>query len=98
MLAWKGLEQHGYGEHTQRLAYRWLLLIAENAANFHGTVPEKFDVVARTHRVFAEYGNVNTEFAYIATEGFGWMNASFLVGLSLLSPDQRRQLSRLQPL
>lgn len=92
MLAWAGLKQHGFVEDAQRLAYRWLLLIAESSADFHGTVPEKFDVVARTHRVFAEYGNVNTEFDYIATEGFGWMNASFLVGLTVLSPAQRDKL------
>lgn len=97
MLAWAGLSQHGFDAHAQRLAYRWLLLIAENAANYHGTVPEKFDVVGRTHRVFAEYGNVNTEFAYIAKEGFGWMNASFLVGLDLLTPQQRIELEKLQP-
>lgn len=97
MLAWTGLLQHGFIQDAQRLAYRWLLLIAENAANFHGTVPEKFDVVARSHRVFAEYGNVGTEFSYIATEGFGWMNASFLVGLDVLSPEQRALLTALKP-
>ena len=97
MLAWRGLQHHGFTKEAQRLAYRWLLLIAENAANFHGTVPEKFDVVARSHRVFAEYGNVNTEFSYIATEGFGWMNASFVVGQSVLTPEQRSSLRGLTP-
>jgi alpha,alpha-trehalase len=97
MLAWVGLQQHGFTEDAQRLAYRWLLLIAENAANFHGTVPEKFDVMARSHRVFAEYGNVGTEFSYIATEGFGWMNASFLVGLDVLTPEQHAFLTALRP-
>ncbi len=98
VLAWAGLQQHGFERDAQRLAYRWLLLIAESAANFHGTVPEKFDVVNRTHQVFAEYGNVNTEFSYIAKEGFGWMNASFLVGLKILTPDQREKLNALTPL
>ncbi len=97
MLAWRGLQHHGFTKEAQRLAYRWLLLIAENAANFHGTVPEKFDVVARSHRVFAEYGNVNTEFSYIATEGFGWMNASFVVGQSVLTAEQRSSLRGLTP-
>ncbi len=97
MIAWAGLQQHGFERDAQRLAYRWLLLIAESAANFHGTVPEKFDVVNRTHQVFAEYGNVNTEFSYIAKEGFGWMNASFLVGLKVLSPEQREKLYSLTP-
>lgn len=97
MLAWVGLQQHGFNEDAQRLAYRWLLLIAENAANFHGTVPEKFDVMARSHRVFAEYGNVGTEFSYIAPEGFGWMNASFIVGLDVLTPEQHAFLTALKP-
>jgi alpha,alpha-trehalase len=47
--------------------------------------------------VFVEYGNVGTKFAYIATEGFGWMNASFEVGLTYLSPDQLKGLAQLIP-
>ena len=41
------------------------------------------------HAVFAEYGNVGTEFDYIAGEGFGWMNASFQVGAKRLSAAER---------
>jgi alpha,alpha-trehalase len=96
MLAWIGLRQFGFEHDARRLAYRWLSTIVENAANYHGTVPEKFDVVRRSHRVFQEYGNVNTEFSYIASEGFGWMNASFVVGLNLLGPSERRALSELR--
>ncbi|HET7292441.1 MAG TPA: trehalase family glycosidase [Vicinamibacteria bacterium] len=98
MLAWQGLLDYGYGEVAQRLAYRWLLMIATNAADYNGTVPEKYDVVNRTHQVFAEYGNVGTEFDYITKEGFGWMNASYQVGLSLLTPEQRSRLEGLEPL
>jgi alpha,alpha-trehalase len=47
--------------------------------------------------VFVEYGNVGTKFAYIATEGFGWMNASFEVGMNYLSPAQLADLHRLKP-
>jgi alpha,alpha-trehalase len=97
MLAWVGLERAGFRADAQRLAYRWLYTIVKNAASFHGTVPEKFDVVARSHAVFQEYGNVNTDFAYIADEGFGWMNASFVVGWQLLSPDHRERLRALVP-
>ena len=93
MLAWVGLRQFGFELDARRLAYRWLGTIVENAANYHGTVPEKFDVVQRSHRVFQEYGNVNTDFSYIASEGFGWMNASFVVGLALLEPTERRALA-----
>jgi alpha,alpha-trehalase len=97
MLAWAGLRSAGFPEDAERLAYRWLYTIARNAADYHGTVPEKFDVERRSHAVFQEYGNVNTEFAYIAEEGFGWMNASFLVGLSELGPRHRRALDALEP-
>ena len=97
MLAWRGLVDYGHPGVAQRLAYRWLLMIAENAADHNGTVPEKYDVVNRTHQVFVEYGNVGTEFDYITREGFGWMNASFQVGLALLTPQQRGKLEALAP-
>ena len=96
MLAWRGLLDYGYREAAQRLAYRWLLLITRNAADYNGTVPEKYDVVNCTHQVFVEYGNVGTEFDYITKEGFGWMNASYQVGLRLLSPEQRKGLEALE--
>ena len=72
-------------------------MITQNAADYNGTIPEKFDVVNLTHRVFVEYGNVGTEFDYITREGFGWMNASYQVGLALLTPDQRARLEALAP-
>jgi alpha,alpha-trehalase len=97
MLAWVGLDQAGFSADAERLAYRWLFTIVKNAASFHGTVPEKFDVVARSHAVFQEYGNVNTEFSYIADEGFGWMNASFVVGWRRLGPELREALKALVP-
>jgi alpha,alpha-trehalase len=62
-------------------------MITKNAVNYNGTIPEKYDVVSATHKVFAEYGNVGTNFEYITHEGFGWMNGSYLYGLSLL-PDK----------
>jgi len=51
-------------------------MITKNAVNYNGTIPEKYDVVIATHKVFVEYGNVGTDFEYITREGFGWMNAS----------------------
>jgi alpha,alpha-trehalase len=94
MLAWAGLEAHGFHEDAQRLASSWLYTVLANVIDYNGTIPEKYDVVERTHAVFAEYGNVGTEFDYITGEGFGWMNASFQVGLGLLSPAERRQLEQ----
>lgn len=97
MLAWQGLMNYGFDDVAHRLIYRWLYTITRNAADYNGTIPEKFDVVGRSHRVFAEYGNVGTKFAYITTEGFGWMNASYQVGLKLLPLDLRNKLEQLIP-
>jgi alpha,alpha-trehalase len=88
MLAWQGLIDYGFDDVAHRLIYRW---------DYNGTIPEKFDVVNRSHRVFAEYGNVGTEFSYITREGFGWMNASYQVGLKLLPLDLRKKLQQLIP-
>lgn len=92
ILAWQGLIDYGYESVARRLAYRWLHMITRNAADYNGTIPEKYDVVSQTHDVFVEYGNVGTEFDYITREGFGWMNASYQVGLSLLGDDLRAAL------
>jgi alpha,alpha-trehalase len=92
MLAWQGLIDYGYESVAHRLAYRWLYMITKNAADYNGTIPEKYDVVHRTHDVFIEYGNVGTEFDYITREGFGWMNASYQLGRSLLPDDLRATL------
>jgi alpha,alpha-trehalase len=97
MLAWAGFTNYGYEEVAQRLSYRWLYTITRNAVDYNGTVPEKLDVVKRSHKVFAEYGNVGTEFEYISMEGFGWMNASYQVGLTYLSPELAVQLNSLIP-
>src|SRR5262245_8902433 len=97
MLAWAGLSNYGYDGIAQRLSYRWLYTVTRNAVDYNGTVPEKLDVVKRSHEVFAEYGNVGTEFQYIPKEGFGWMNASYQVGLTYLPPDLGIRLNSLIP-
>jgi alpha,alpha-trehalase len=97
MLAWQGFKNYGLDADAGRLAYRWLCTIVKNAHDFNGTIPEKYNVVTGSHDVFVEYGNVGTKFAYIATEGFGWMNASFEVGMNFLSPSQLVDLRLLIP-
>ncbi len=97
MLAWQGLINYGYDDIAHRLIYRWLYAITRNAADYNGTIPEKFDVAKRSHRVFAEYGNVGTEFSYITREGFGWVNASYQVGLKNLPAGLEEQLEQLTP-
>lgn len=92
MLAWEGLVRYGYVEDAHRLVYRWLHMIVKAFVEFNGVVPEKFDVVALSHRVDAEYGNVGTDFRMVPREGFGWMNASYQVGLAILSTREQRAL------
>jgi alpha,alpha-trehalase len=96
-LIWQGLRNYGFDDIANRLVYRWLYTITRNAVDYNGTIPEKFDVVNRSHAVFAEYGNVGTKFDYITKEGFGWMNASYQVGLKLLPSDLRVNLEQLVP-
>jgi alpha,alpha-trehalase len=71
MLIWGGLLNYGFEKEAQELAYRWLWMITRNAVDYNGTIPEKYNVVSCTHKVYAEYGNVGTEFDYITTSGFG---------------------------
>ena len=95
MIIWQGLINYGYPIKAQELIYRWLWMITKNACDYNGTVPEKYDVVIASHKVFAEYGNQGTDFEYITREGFGWMNASFQLGLSLLNDDLKIKLNQL---
>ncbi|ULC59052.1 alpha,alpha-trehalase [Flaviramulus sp. BrNp1-15] len=95
MMIWKGLINYGFVEELQELIYRWLYMITRNAVDYNGTIPEKYDVVEATHKVFAEYGNVGTDFEYISQEGFGWMNASYQYGLSLLENEYIEKLNQL---
>ncbi len=97
MLLWQGLLNYGYGEKAHELIYRWLWMITKNAVDYNGTIPEKYDVVDATHKVYAEYGNVGTEFDYITTSGFGWMNASYQLGLELLPKKYHEKLDDLVP-
>ncbi|RDI52178.1 trehalase family glycosidase [Flavobacterium glaciei] len=95
MLLWEGLINYNYLDKAQEMVYRWLWLITRNAVDYNGTIPEKFDLEISSHKVFAEYGNVGTEFDYIAKEGFGWVNASYQYGLQILNEELRKKLSEL---
>lgn len=93
MMAWEGLQN--YQLDPSGWAMRWLRMVTQNAVDFNGVIPEKYDVLTASHEVFAEYGNVGADFDYITKEGFGWTNASYQVGLTYLSAAQRQELDRL---
>lgn len=94
ILAWVGLARYGYDNVARRLAYRWLFLMTKAFVDYNGIVVEKYDVTRATdpHRVEAEYGNQGSDFKGVATEGFGWVNASYIVGLSYLDNHAKRAL------
>ena len=64
--------------------------------DFNGVVPEKFDAVALSHLVNAEYGNQGTDFHFVPREGFGWMNASFQFGHTFLTSHMRKAVAACQ--
>ncbi|KAJ2894335.1 trehalase-domain-containing protein [Zalerion maritima] len=99
ILAWSGLKRYGFQEEAQRLAYKWLFMITKAFVDFNGVVVEKYDVTRPIdpHRVDAEYGNQGLDFKGVATEGFGWVNASYICGLSILSSGHKRALGTLTP-
>ena len=71
MLAWAGLEQYGYGEDAQRLAYKWLYMVTKAFVDFNGVVVEKYNVTRELdpHKVEAEYGNQGADFKGVPREG-----------------------------
>ncbi len=97
ILTWVGLKNYGYGKLARELAYKWLYTITVNAYNYNGTIAEKYDMVTRSSQVFAEYGNVGTKFSYITRQGFGWTNASYVIGLTFLTKKLIADLDRLIP-
>lgn len=94
ILAWYGLIRYGYEEETRRLVYRWLYTITKSFVDFNGIVVEKYDLTRPVdpHRVEAEYGNQGVNIKGVAREGFGWVNASYEVGLTFCNSHMRRAL------
>ncbi len=80
---------------NKMLNFCFIYSITKSFVDFNGVVPEKFDVVNLSHQVQVEYGNVGVDFKFVSREGFGWMNASFEMGLTYLSVHLRRALGTL---
>ena len=97
MLLWQGLVDYGYDNIARRLAYKWLYTITVNSVRNKGVIPEKFDVEKRTADVTAEYGNVGARPSRSTPYGFAWTNASYQVGLNILTPALVDALNRLAP-
>ena len=99
ILAWQGLCEYGYVGVATRLAYRWLYIMTKAFVDYNGIVVEKYDATRGTdpHRVDAEYGNQGADFKGVAKEGFGWVNASYVLGLKYMNNHARRALGACIP-
>ncbi|GCE99655.1 alpha,alpha-trehalase nth1 [Zygosaccharomyces mellis] len=99
ILAWHGLSKYGFLSTATRLAYRWLYIMTKAFVDYNGIVVEKYDVTKGTdpHRVNAEYGNQGADFKGVAKEGFGWVNASYVLGLSYMNNHAKRALATCVP-
>lgn len=89
MLAWQGLQNYGYDKVAARLAFRWCSMMVHSFRDYSGLVVEKYNVTdpVKPHVVTAEYGNQGS-----VASGFGWVNASYVVGLGYLEEQERRRL------
>ena len=73
MIASDGLRRYGFDEDADRLATRFVALVAKEFAE-HGTIVEKYDVVRRESDVAKDI-----TFGYSANQvGFGWTNGVVL--------------------
>ena len=99
ILAWGGFIKYGYVEEAQRLAYKWLYMVTKAFVDFNGVVVEKYNVTRELdpHKVEAEYGNQGSNFKGVPKEGFGWVNASYVYGLSFLPIAMKRALGTVTP-
>lgn len=99
ILAWIGLANYNFNGAARRLVYRWLHMITRAFVDYNGVVVEKYSVLegAVPHKVDAEYGNQGADFKGVATEGFGWVNSSFLFGLTFLDLQAQRSIGALIP-
>ncbi|KAI5191314.1 alpha,alpha-trehalase [Nematocida minor] len=92
IIGWTGLVNYGYDGLAKSLALKWCTMIGRIFAQYNGVVTEKYNLEKSTHKVNVEYGNIGTDIRYVPREGFGWTNASWLLGLSLLGEKGRREL------
>ena len=73
MIAVDGLRRYGYDEDADRIASKFISLVAKEFQE-HGTIVEKYDVRRRESDVAPDI-----QFGYSANQiGFGWTNAAFL--------------------
>src|SRR5262249_19345443 len=85
MIAVEGLRRYGYDEDADRLATKFVALVAKEFQE-HGTIVEKYDVRRRESDVEA-----GIKFGYAANQvGFGWTNGVVLDLLATMPEKVKR--------
>jgi len=92
MIAVAGLRRYGFHEDADRLAAKFVSLVAKEFDE-HGTIVEKYDVRRRESDVAADI-----RFGYSANQiGFGWTNGAVLDLLAGMRPTARGAADAWQP-
>lgn len=92
---WEGLANFGFEQEMHQAAYAWVRTIVRATVEYNGLIPEKFNVEHSSHKTDVEYGNVGAVFDYVPAGGFGWTNASLILGIAKLTDEQRDELNAL---
>ena len=85
MLAAEGLHRYGRTADAERIAGKFVSMVAENFLR-DGTIREKYNVVSRSSEVILQAGYADN------VVGFGWTNGVFLELLHLLSKAEVERL------
>lgn len=87
MLAVEGMRRYGFAAEADRITKKFLTMVQENFLR-EATIREKYNGVSRSTEV-----NISAGYASNVV-GFGWTNASFVVLLHQLSPEEQKLMLR----
>ena len=88
IIATQGLRRYGFSEAADRIAFKFLSMIARDFAA-RGIIVEKYDVVASRSELSGK-----VKYGYQSNEiGFGWTNAAFIVLQEELSAQARSKIN-----
>jgi len=97
IVLWQGLIDYGYADIARRMAYKWVYGVTLHALRFDGELPDKLDVGSVGGSRLSESENPDVEFSSSSRGGYGWTNASYQIGVNLLTRQMREDLNRLVP-
>jgi alpha,alpha-trehalase len=91
IIATQGLRRYGFSDAADRIATKFLLMINRDFTT-HGTLVEKYDVVAARSELVGK-----VKYGYQSNEvGFGWTNSAFIILYEELSGQARLKLKAYQ--